>query len=191
MSSVKAQLEDLVFQVLNPTGYKDIDSQIKSTKKQRKKIINKVIKPVAHELAKYNIQPEIYGRAKSYASIYGKMMKRDKNFNEIYDLYAIRVLVNKIEDCYLALGIIHSIYNPVQNRFKDFIATPKSNGYQSVHTTVVGSNGQKIEIQIRTKEMEETAEIGIAAHCKYKDNKQSDIEKNVKWLRELLEILQN
>ena len=191
MSSVKAQLEDLVFQVLNPTGYKDIESQIKSTKKQRKKIINKVIKPVAHELAKYNIQPEIYGRAKSYASIYGKMMKRDKNFNEIYDLYAIRVLVNKIEDCYLALGIIHSIYNPVQNRFKDFIATPKSNGYQSVHTTVVGSNGQKIEIQIRTKEMEETAEIGIAAHWKYKDNKQSDIDKNVKWLRELLEILQN
>ncbi len=191
MSSVKAQLEDLVFQVLNPTGYKDIDSQIKSTKKQRKKIINKVIKPVAHELAKYNIQPEIYGRAKSYASIYGKMMKRDKNFNEIYDLYAIRVLVNKIEDCYLALGIIHSIYNPVQNRFKDFIATPKSNGYQSVHTTVVGSNGQKIEIQIRTKEMEETAEIGIAAHWKYKDNKQSGIDKNVKWLRELLEILQN
>ena len=117
-------------------------------------------------------------------------MKRDKNFSEIYDLYAIRVLVNKIEDCYLALGIIHSIYNPVQNRFKDFIATPKSNGYQSVHTTVVGASGQKIEIQIRTKEMEETAEIGIAAHWKYKGNKQSDIDKNVKWLRELLEILQ-
>ncbi len=191
MSSVKAQLEDLVFQVLNPTGYKDIDLQIKSTKKQREKVINKVIKPVEIELSKYNIKPEIYGRAKSYASIYGKMMKRDKNFSEIYDLYAIRVLVDKIEDCYLALGIIHSIYNPVQNRFKDFIATPKSNGYQSVHTTVVGASGQKIEIQIRTKEMEETAEIGIAAHWKYKGNKQSDIDKNVKWLRELLEILQN
>ena len=191
MSSVKSQLEDLVFRVLNPIGYRDMDSKIKSSKSHRNKMINKVIKPVETELNKYKIYPEIYGRAKSYASIYGKMMQRDKNFDEIYDLYAIRVLVEKIEDCYLALGIIHSIYNPLQNRFKDFIATPKSNGYQSVHTTVVALNGQKIEIQIRTKEMEETAEIGIAAHWKYKNNKPSGIDKNVKWLRDLLEILQN
>ena len=119
------------------------------------------------------------------------MLTRNKSFNDIYDLYAIRIIVDKIEQCYLALGIVHSIYLPVQDRFKDFIATPKSNGYQSVHTTVVGPNGQMIEIQIRTKEMEETAEIGVAAHWVYKDGSSSEIDSNVKWLRELLEILQN
>ena len=191
MSSVKSQLEDLVFSVLNPSGFKEVDSKIKSSEKQRHKFINKVIKPVEEELNKYDIFPSVYGRAKSYASIYGKMINRNKNFKEIYDLYAIRIIVEKIENCYLALGIVHNVYLPVQDRFKDFIATPKSNGYQSVHTTVIGPDGQKIEIQIRTKEMEETAEIGVAAHWMYKDNKSTGIDKNVKWLRELLEILQN
>jgi GTP pyrophosphokinase len=191
MSSVKSQLEDLVFSVLNPSGFKEIDSKIRSSEKQRDKFINKVIKPVEQELHKYDISPLVYGRAKSYASIYGKMINRNKNFNEIYDLYAIRIIVERIENCYLALGIVHNVYLPVQDRFKDFIATPKSNGYQSVHTTVIGPDGQKIEIQIRTKEMEETAEIGVAAHWMYKDNKSTGIDKNIKWLRELLEILQN
>ena len=191
MSAVKSQLEDLVFSVLNPTGYKEIESNIKSSKKQREKFIKKVIKPVKNELEKYDIIPQVYGRAKSYSSIYGKMMTRDKNFDEIYDLYAIRIIVEKIEHCYLALGIVHNVYLPVQERFKDFVATPKSNGYQSVHTTVIGPNGQMIEIQIRTREMEETAEIGVAAHWIYKDGSSSEIDKNVKWLRELLEILQN
>ncbi|MDP6169155.1 MAG: RelA/SpoT family protein, partial [Candidatus Marinimicrobia bacterium] len=191
MSSVKSQLEDLVFSVLNPSGYKEIESKIKSSEKQRHKFINKVIKPVEEELNKYEIFPLVYGRAKSYASIYGKMMNRNKTFNEIYDLYAIRIIVEKIENCYLALGIVHNIYLPVQDRFKDFIATPKSNGYQSVHTTVIGPNGQKIEIQIRTNDMEETAEIGVAAHWIYKDSRPTGIDNNVKWLRELLEILQN
>jgi len=150
-----------------------------------------VIKPVEQELHKYDIYPLVYGRAKSYASIYGKMINRNKNFNEIYDLYAIRIIVERIENCYLALGIVHNVYLPVQDRFKDFIATPKSNGYQSVHTTVIGPDGQKIEIQIRTKEMEETAEIGVAAHWMYKDNKSTGLDNNIKWLRELLEILQN
>ena len=191
MSTVKSQLEDLVFSVLNPAGFKEIESNIKSSKKQRDKFIKKVIGPVEEELKNYDIFPDVYGRAKSYASIYGKMLTRNKSFNEIYDLYAIRIIVDKIEQCYLALGIVHSIYLPVQDRFKDFIATPKSNGYQSVHTTVVGPNGQMIEIQIRTKEMEETAEIGVAAHWVYKDGSSSEIDNNVKWLRELLEILQN
>lgn len=191
MSTVKSQLEDLVFSVLNPAGFKEIESNIKSSKKQRDKFIKKVIGPVEEELKNYDIFPDVYGRAKSYASIYGKMLTRNKSFNEIYDLYAIRIIVDKIEQCYLALGIVHSIYLPVQDRFKDFIATPKSNGYQSVHTTVVGPNGQMIEIQIRTKEMEETAEIGVAAHWVYKDGSSSEIDSNVKWLRELLEILQN
>ena len=191
MSSVKSQLEDLVFSVLNPSGYLEMESKIKSSEKQRLKFITKVITPVEEELKRYEIFPSIYGRAKSYASIYGKMMNRNKEFDEIYDLYAIRIIVEKIENCYLALGIVHNIYLPVQDRFKDFIATPKSNGYQSIHTTVIGPNGQKIEIQIRTASMEETAEIGVAAHWMYKGNKPNGIDNNVKWLRELLEILQN
>ena len=191
MSTVKSQLEDLVFSVLNPAGFKEMESNIKSSKKQRDKFIKKVIGPVEEELKNYDIFPDVYGRAKSYASIYGKMLTRNKSFNEIYDLYAIRIIVDKIEQCYLALGIVHSIYLPIQDRFKDFIATPKSNGYQSVHTTVVGPNGQMIEIQIRTKEMEETAEIGVAAHWVYKDGSSSEFDNNVKWLRELLEILKN
>ena len=191
MSSVKSQLEDLVFSVLNPNGFKEMESNLKSSKKEREKFIKKVIKPVREELEEYDIFPQVYGRAKSYASIYGKMMARAKGFDEIYDLYAIRIIVDKVENCYLALGIVHNIYLPVQDRFKDFIATPKSNGYQSVHTTVIGPSGQMIEIQIRTKEMETTAEIGVAAHWLYKDSKSTDIDNNVKWLRELLEILQN
>ena len=191
MSNVKSQLEDLVLSVLNPSGFKEIESKVKSSERQREKFIKKVIEPVNEELKRYDIVPLIYGRAKSYASIYGKMVHRNKGFKEIYDLYAIRIIVEKIENCYLALGIVHNVYLPVQNRFKDFIATPKSNGYQSIHTTVIGPNGQKIEIQIRTKEMEETAEIGVAAHWMYKGIKSNGIDKNVKWLRELLEILQN
>ena len=191
MSSVKSQLEDLVFRVLDPSGYKKLDSQIKSSKRQRDKFIKEIIGPVADELKIYEIIPKVYGRSKSYSSIHGKMMSRDKSFEEIYDLYAIRIIVEKIEQCYLALGIVHSLYKPIQERFKDFIANPKSNGYQSVHTTVVGRKGRLVEIQIRTEDMEDTAEIGVAAHWVYKDGKSSGIDKNVKWLRELLEILQN
>ena len=191
MSSVKSQLEDRVFRVLDPTGYKELDSKIKSSKRQREKFIKEIIGPVADELKIYDIIPHVYGRSKSYSSIYGKMMSRDKSFEEIYDLYAIRIIVEKIEQCYLALGIVHSLYKPIQERFKDFIANPKSNGYQSVHTTVVGRKGQLVEIQIRTTDMEETAEIGVAAHWVYKDGKSLGIDQKVKWLRELLDILQN
>ncbi len=156
MSSVKAQLDDLVLKTLNPAVFKEIDSKVKTTDRQRKKFIKSILKPVQDELKKYNIKPSIYGRPKSLASIYGKMISRDKEFEEIYDLYAIRIVVEKVEQCYLALGIVHSLYNPIQERFKDFIAMPKTNGYQSVHTTVVGPDGRMVEIQIRTVEMEET-----------------------------------
>ena len=191
MSSVKSQLEDLVFRILNPIAYKDIEKKIKSSKKHREKLITKVIEPVEKELNSYNLKSKIYGRAKSKSSIYGKMLSRNKNFNEIYDIHAIRIIVDKIEDCYLALGIVHKIYLPIQNRFKDFIAAPKSNGYQSIHTTIIGKDRNRIEIQIRTKEMEETAEIGVAAHWMYQGKNSYDFDKNVSWLRELLEILQN
>ena len=191
MSSVKSQLEDLVFQVLSPKDYREIKSKVKSSKKQRMKFVNEVIKPIEIELNKYEIFPDMYGRAKSYASIYQKMITRNKSFEEIFDLHALRIIVQKPEQCYLALGLVHNIYLPVQERFKDFIATPKTNGYQSIHTTIIGPGGKMVEVQIRTKSMEETAEIGVAAHWVYKDGKSSDIDNNVKWLRELLEILKN
>ena len=191
MSTVKSQLEDLVFKVLKSEHFYDIKARVKSSKKQRLKFVNEVIEPIKLELSKYEILPNIYGRAKSYASIYNKMISRNKSFDEIYDLHALRIIVQKPEQCYLALGLVHNLYLPVQDRFKDFIATPKTNGYQSIHTTVISPKGKMVEIQIRTYSMEETAEIGVAAHWAYKDSKSSDIDKNVKWLRELLEILKD
>ena len=114
-----------------------------------------------NELNKYDIFPNIYGRAKSYSSIYGKMINRNKSFDEIYDLHAIRIIVDKVEQCYLALGLVHSVYLPVQDRFKDFIATPKANGYQSIHTTIFGHGGQMIEIQIRTKKWKKLQKLEL------------------------------
>ena len=191
MSYVKSQLEDLVFQVLKRKEYKEIKKRVKSSNKERLKFVDQVIQPIKLELKKHDIYPNIFGRAKSLASIYNKMVSRNKSFEEIYDLHALRIIVQKPEQCYLALGLVHNLYLPVQDRFKDFIATPKTNGYQSIHTTVVGPKGKMVEIQIRTKAMEETAEIGVAAHWVYKTNKSSDIDNNVKWLRELLEILKD
>ena len=193
MAQVKWQLEDLVLQTLNPKAFGDIDSKIKSSHKVREKYISGITRPLLMELNKNNIQAIVYGRVKSHSSIYGKMVKRGKSFEEIYDKLAIRVVVNKIEECYLTLGILHQHFTPIQDRFKDFIATPKSNAYQSIHTTVIGPDGKLVEIQIRTKEMEETAEIGVAAHWYYKQDGASikSIDSHVQWLRELVEILQD
>ena len=192
MAQVKWQLEDLVLQTLNPKAFGEIDSKIKSSRRVREKYISGITRSLLTELNKNNIQAIVYGRVKSYSSIYGKMVKRGKSFEEIYDKLAIRVIVNKIEECYLTLGILHQHYTPAQDRFKDFIATPKSNAYQSIHTTVIGPDGKLVEIQIRTKEMEETAEIGVAAHWYYKQDGASSksIDSHVQWLRELVEILQ-
>ena len=193
MAQVKWQLEDLVLQTLNPKAFGDIDSKIKSSHRVREKYISGITRPLLTELNKNNIQAIVYGRVKSHSSIYGKMVKRGKSFEEIYDKLAIRVVVNKIEECYLTLGILHQHFTPIQDRFKDFIATPKSNAYQSIHTTVIGPDGKLVEIQIRTKEMEETAEIGVAAHWYYKQDGASikSIDSHVQWLRELVEILQD
>jgi len=193
MANVKSNLEDLVFKTLKPKEYKDLNSKINSSKKEREKYIKALSDPLQKELNKLNLSAHIYGRVKSHASIYGKMVKRDKTFTEIYDHLAIRIIVEKIEDCYLTLGIIHNQFIPVQDRFKDFIASPKSNAYQSIHTTVVGPDGKLMEIQIRTNEMEATAEIGVAAHWQYKEGNATikDVDSNVKWLRELVEILQS
>ena len=192
MAKVKADLEDLVFQTLNPKSYSDLESKIKSSRRSRERYISDITKPISDELSKHNLEASIYGRVKSYSSIYGKMIKRGKSFDEIYDNLAVRVIVNTIEDCYLTLGVLHQKLKPIQERFKDFIATPKTNAYQSIHTTVIGPGGKLVEIQIRTKEMEETAEIGIAAHWQYKKDSvaSKSIDSHVKWLRDLVEILQ-
>ena len=193
MAQVKGQLEDLVLQTLNPKAFSEIDSKIKSSHRTREKYIAGITRPLLTELDKHNLEAVVYGRVKSYSSIYGKMVNRGKSFEEIYDKLAIRVIVNKIEECYLTLGILHQHYTPAQDRFKDFIATPKSNAYQSIHTTVIGPDRKLVEIQIRTKEMEETAEIGVAAHWHYKEDGASSksIDSHVQWLRELVEILQD
>jgi len=193
MASVKFLLDDLVFKTLKPKEYKNIESNIKSSRKEREKYIKEISDPLQKELIKLGIKAKIYGRVKSHSSINGKMVKRDKSFDEIFDHLAIRLQVEKVEDCYSALGIIHSQFTPVQERFKDFIASPKSNAYQSIHTTVIGPKGRMLEVQIRTHEMEETAEIGIAAHWRYKEKGSSTkgVDPHVKWLRELVDILQS
>ena len=193
MAAVKRELEDLVLKILHKTEYLVIEKNLKASKKERDKVIQNVIAPINRELQKYNMDANIYGRIKSHASIFGKMQKRGKDFQEIFDIYAIRIIVDKVEACYLALGIIHQMYAPIQDRFKDFIATPKSNGYQSIHTTIIDSKGQLTEIQIRTREMEQTAEIGVAAHWRYKEGTAiaPDLDSNIRWLRELVDILKD
>ena len=190
MASLKWHLEDLSLKCLDPKGYKDIDKKIFQSSKKSATVINDIIKPVKKELKKYKIKSDISGRYKSISSIYRKIQLQNRDFEDIYDLYAIRIIVDKIEDCYLALGVIHSMYTPMQDRFKDFIATPKTNGYQSIHTTVFTSDNRLTEIQIRTREMDDTAEIGIAAHWLYKGSEQmSDLDNQVPWLRDLLSIM--
>ena len=194
MARVKWLLDDLVLKTLNPDDYKKIEKKLKSSHKGREKYIKTITDVLLDELEEYNIAPKVYGRPKSHASIYSKMVERGKTFEEIYDILAVRIVVEKIEECYLTLGVLHQKFKPIQERFKDFIATPKSNGYQSIHTTVIGPDGKLVEIQIRTENMEQTAEIGIAAHWRYKDENGAEtkgVDSHVKWLRELLDILQS
>ena len=194
MARVKWTLDDLVLKTLNPDDYKEIEKKLKSSHKGREKYIKTITEVLLDELEEYNIVPKVYGRPKSHASIYSKMIERGKTFEEIYDILAVRIVVDKIEECYLTLGVLHQKFKPIQERFKDFIATPKSNGYQSIHTTVIGPDGKLVEIQIRTEDMEQTAEIGVAAHWRYKDGSGTEtkgVDTHVKWLRELLDILQS
>jgi len=195
MNNVKTQMEDLVFKTLSPEKYNFVRKKVNNTRKDREKFIEKFIKPIYKELKTFDISADIFGRAKHYSSIIGKMEKRNKKFEEIYDLFAIRIIVDKIDECYAALGVIHQNYNPFQERFKDYIARPKRNGYQSIHTTVFDLDGRLIEVQIRTTEMDQTAEIGVAAHWKYKENdkskNKSSIDTQILWLREIYELLKS
>jgi GTP pyrophosphokinase len=196
MNQLKVELEDLVLKTLEPESYKNLQKKIRSSKKEREKYIKHFSEPIETELEKFDIKARVFGRAKHYYSIFGKMQKRNKKYEELFDLFAIRVIVEKVEQCYAVLGIAHQIYTPLQERFKDYIATPKSNGYQSIHTTVFGKNGKMVEIQIRTEEMDKTAEIGVAAHWVYKESgsiksKDTQIDMHMKWLRELVDALQS
>ena len=190
MASLKWKFEDLSLKCLNLKSYNSIKKKIEGSSKSNKKILESTIAPIRKELDSYKIESEISGRYKSISSINRKIELRNKKFEDIYDLYAIRIVVDKIEECYLALGVIHSIYPPVQDRFKDFIATPKTNGYQSVHTTVVTKDSKLTEVQIRTKEMDYTAEVGVAAHWLYKEGSEmSSLDEQVPWLRDLLAMM--
>ena len=195
MNQLKMEFEDITFKILDKKNYSKIERKVKSTNKQRNKYIENFVNSINKQLVNLNIDAEVFGRAKHYYSIYNKMNKRTLSFNELYDLLAIRIIVNKVEECYSVLGIIHQLFTPIQKKFKDYIATPKSNGYQSIHTSIFTEDGEMMEIQIRTKKLDQLAEIGIAAHWRYKENnsksKTQEIDKHVKWLRELVDNLQS
>lgn len=197
MNKLKSDYEDLIFKTVKPKVYKRLLKKVKSSKAEREKFLNNFIQPIVEKLENDSISNRILKRTKHYSSIQGKIIARGKPFEEIMDIMAIRVIVTNLEDCYTILGYIHGLYTPLQARFKDFISTPKKNGYQSLHTTVFGKNGRIVEIQIRTEEMDKTAEIGIAAHWAYKEgqgkNKKStkSLDKHISWLRELVEVLQD
>ena len=169
IQTIKWELEDLSFAVLYPKLYVEIESLVRDRTPQREEFVQAVIDAINDDLRSDKIKGQVVGRPKQYYSIYQKMVQRGREFDEIYDLVGIRVLVNNIRDCYAVLGAIHARWNPIPGRFKDYIATPKFNLYQSLHTTVIGPNGRAVEIQIRTHEMHQRAEFGVAAHWKYKE----------------------
>ncbi|WP_209315318.1 RelA/SpoT family protein [Soehngenia longivitae] len=189
MSKLKWELEDLSLRYLDPDNYYDLVDKVSKKRREREAYIEEVIKVLYEKLGEVNIKCEINGRPKNFYSIYKKMMYQGKAFEEIYDLTAIRILVDTVKDCYGALGVVHTLWKPLPGRFKDYIAMPKPNMYQSLHTTVIGYKGEIFEVQIRTYEMHKTAEYGIAAHWKYKEgySKSTNFDEKLTWLRQLLE----
>lgn len=194
MYGLKTEYEDLSLKYLDSKMYRFLEKRIQTRRKELEGYIVKFTDHIRSSLEKYSINAEIKGRLKHFYSIYRKMKRQNKQFEEIYDILAIRVIVQEVSECYAVLGLVHQEFAPIPHRFRDFIATPKTNGYQSVHTTVVGPDNRLIEVQIRTEKMHRTAEVGIAAHWKYKeersDDSAHDLETYVKWLRSLIEMLQ-
>ena len=189
MAKVKSELEDLAFSYLHHDEFLEIKKLVDNTKEERKDYIENFIRTMIRTLSELGIKAEVKGRFKHFYSIYKKMYQKGKEFDDIYDLMGVRVIVDDKATCYHVLGIVHSQYTPVPGRFKDYIAVPKSNNYQSIHTTIVGPLGKFIEIQIRTKDMDEIAEEGIAAHWNYKENKKSSKDDNIYgWLRHIIEF---
>jgi guanosine-3',5'-bis(diphosphate) 3'-pyrophosphohydrolase len=197
--AIKWELEDLAFQTLHPRKYNEIKALVAQQRADRERYVNEAGEYVAKELTELGIHAEISGRAKHFYSIYSKMTKKGREFNEIYDLTAMRVIVDSVNDTYGAVGVIHSLWKPLPGRFKDFIAMPKFNMYQSLHTTVIGPEGRPLEIQIRTRDMHDLAEFGIAAHWMYKDGAarhdatsgMHDPDGKIKWLRSLMDWQQD
>jgi GTP diphosphokinase / guanosine-3',5'-bis(diphosphate) 3'-diphosphatase len=201
--AIKWELEDLSFQALHPRKYNEIKELVAQQRAERERYVDQAGEYLRKELEELGIEAEISGRAKHFYSIYSKMTKKGREFNEIYDLTAMRVIVNSVKDCYGAVGVIHSLWKPLPGRFKDFIAMPKFNMYSSLHTTVIGPEGRPLEIQIRTREMHNLAEFGVAAHWMYKEEAAGrpaggsagpipkDSEGKLKWLRSLLDWQQD
>ncbi len=198
ISRIKTELDDLSLRYLEPEKYKELEEKVASRKGSRENFINAIMHEVSEEMKKQEISCKVTGRVKHFFSIYKKMVNQNKTLDQIYDLFAIRILVDNVKDCYAALGVIHEMYKPIPGRFKDYIAMPKPNMYQSLHTTLISRTGQPFEIQIRTYEMHRTAEYGIAAHWKYKEsggslekNNIDNTEAKLSWLRQILEWQQD
>lgn len=192
ISKIKVELDDLSLKYLEPEIYYELAEKISLKKDAREAFVNEIMDEVKVHLAESGIKAKVDGRAKHFFSIYKKMVNQHKTLDQIYDLFAVRIIVDSVKDCYGALGVIHELYKPIPGRFKDYIAMPKPNMYQSLHTTLIGNNGQPFEIQIRTYEMHRTAEFGIAAHWKYKESGSGQVaadseEAKLSWLRQILE----
>ncbi|MGE5693219.1 MAG: RelA/SpoT family protein [Candidatus Zixiibacteriota bacterium] len=189
IGKIKWELEDWAFKYQNPEAYRELSEKVQARREEREAYIQSVIAPLSAQLEKAGIKAEIKGRAKHFDSIFRKMGVRKKPFEEIFDLFAIRAIVETVRDCYHVLGLVHQLWTPIRESFDDYIALPKSNGYQSLHTTVIGPANRPVEIQIRTFEMHRLAEFGIAAHWLYKEGKKEADEgdKHVAWLREIIE----
>ncbi len=192
INSIKWELEDLSFFYLDPAKYKQVAHMIKSSRAEREAYLKKVLDILKAEMEKVGIEAQVMGRPKHLYSIYQKMTKKDKGFSEIYDLIAVRLIVPTVKDCYSALGAVHTIWHPMPGRFKDYIAMPKYNMYQSLHTTVIGPAGRPLEVQIRTEEMHQKSEYGVAAHWLYKEGasrgkKSGDFDEQLAWLRRMVD----
>jgi len=188
ISWIKLELEDLCLRYLHPDVYYKLAQRVAKTKKEREKYIEEVSDILDERLKEYDIHGQVNGRAKHFYSIYKKMERRKADYEQVFDVIAFRIVVDNITECYKSLGVIHAAYKPVPGRFKDYIAMPKSNAYQSLHTTVIGPNGERVEMQIRTQDMHQVAEGGIAAHWKYKEGKfDSHSHENVEWINRLLQ----
>ncbi|MBR3910678.1 MAG: bifunctional (p)ppGpp synthetase/guanosine-3',5'-bis(diphosphate) 3'-pyrophosphohydrolase, partial [Anaerotignum sp.] len=199
ISKIRSEMEDLCFKYLDPDAFFDLATKIERKKEERDEFVQDIVKELQKKMDEAGIKGKVYGRTKHFFSIYKKMVNQNKTMDQIYDLFAIRALVDNVKDCYAVLGIVHTMYTPMPGRFKDYIAMPKPNMYQSLHNSLIGPHGQVFEVQIRTWEMHRTSEYGIAAHWKYKEGKANEKgnkatrrdEEKLAWLRQIMEWQQD